>query len=479
HEATFIQKIIQEISLELRFINSRTDGNIIGMDTRINEVTSYLEPHVNDVRMIGIWGMGGAGKKTLARAVFDHLSFWFEGKSFVANVWEASKPSLSGLNLLQKQVLSDVLNDQSINRRWIELFSNYECEIRYHPGKANVVADALSRKERLKPRRVKAMAMTIQTRMREKIQAAQSEALKQENILAKSLHGLDQQMEKKEGENLYFMDRIWVPLVGGVKAEHQRPSGLLQQPKIPEWKWDKITMDFITKLPREDYSTERLARIYIDKIVTRHGVPVSIISDRDGRFTLRCWQTVQKALGMRACVIDFGGNWDVHLPLAKFSYNNSYHSSIRCAPFEALYGRKCRTHVLWDEIRESSLIGRELVQETTYKMVLIKEKLKAARDRQKSYTDNRRKPLEFKKCLADDSLHVLLDEIKVDKTLRFVEEPVEIMDREVKSLKRSRISLVKVRWNSKRGPEFTWEHEDYMKSKYPQLFVERADESAS
>ncbi|GJW34536.1 putative nucleotidyltransferase, ribonuclease H [Tanacetum coccineum] len=261
--------------------------------------------------------------------------------------------------------LQHIFDQKELNmrqRRWIELFSDYECEIRYHPGKANVVADALSRKERLKPRRVRAMAMTIQTGMREKIQAAQSEAFKQENILAESLHGLDQQMEKKEGESLYFMDRIWVSLVGEVrmvimdeaykskysmhpgadkmypdlqdmywwsgmkrdiatyvskcltcskvKAEHQRPSGLLQQPEIPEWKWDKITMDFITKLPRsknghdtiwvivyrltksahflairEDYSTERLARIYIDEIVARHGVLVSIISDRDGRFT--------------------------------------------------------------------------------------------------------------------------------------------------------------------------------------------------
>ncbi|GKC32605.1 putative reverse transcriptase domain-containing protein [Tanacetum coccineum] len=99
---------------------------------------------------------------------------------------------------------------------------------------------------------------------------------------------------------------------------------------------------------------------------------------------------------LKAYVIDFGGSWDVYLPLAEFSYNNSYHSSIRCAPFEALYGRKCRLPVLWAEVRECSLIGPELVLETTDKVVLIKEKLKAARDRQKSFVDKRRKPLEFK-----------------------------------------------------------------------------------
>ncbi|GKB11340.1 retrovirus-related pol polyprotein from transposon TNT 1-94 [Tanacetum coccineum] len=192
-----------------------------------------------------------------------------------------------------------------------------------------------------------------------------------------------------------------------VKAEHQRPSGLLQQPEIPEWKWDNITMDFITKLPRkksghdtiwvvvdrltktthflairEDYSIEKLARLYIEEIIVQHGVPVSIISDRDGR-------------------------WDVHLPLAEFSYNNSYHPSIRCAPFEALYGRKCRSPILWAKIRESMLIGPELVQETTDKVVLIKEKLKAARDRQKSYADNTCKPLEFEEVSNADSSTVL------------------------------------------------------------------------
>ncbi|GKB89255.1 hypothetical protein Tco_0961527 [Tanacetum coccineum] len=181
---------------------------------------------------------------------------------------------------------------------------------------------------------------------------------------------------------------------------------------------------------------------------------------------------------IRACVVDFGG---------------SYQLSIQCAPFEALYGRKCRSPVLWAKIGGSSLIGPELVQKMTDKVVLVKEKPKAARDHQKGYVDYRRKPLEFevrdrpleilkriglvacrlrlpkelgsvhdtfhvsslKKYLADANLHVPLEEIKVDKTLRFVEEPVEIMDREIKKLKRRKIALVKVRWNSKRGPAFT------------------------
>nr|GFB92935.1 putative reverse transcriptase domain-containing protein [Tanacetum cinerariifolium] len=239
-----------------------------------------------------------------------------------------------------------------------------------------------------------------------------------------------------------------------------------------------------------------LARLYIDEIVARHGVTVSIISDRDGRFTSSFWQSLPKTLGtrldmstayhdqtdgqskltiqtlkdmLRAYVIDFGGSWDVHLPLAEFSHNKSYHLIIGCAPFEALYERKCRSPVLWAEIRENRLIGLELVQETTDKVVLIMEKLKAARDPQKTYADNRRKPLEFevgdrvllkligpiafrlrlpkelssvhdtfhvsnlKKCYADAILYVPLDEIKIDKTLHFVEEPAEIMDRKVKS----------------------------------------------
>ena len=238
-------------------------------------------------------------------------------------------------------------------------------------------------------------------------------------------------------------------------------------------------------------------------------------------------------------MLDFGGSWDVHLPLVEFSYNNSYHSSIKCAPFDALYGRKCRSPVLWAEVGEGQLIGPEIVLETTEKISQIKERLKTARDRQKSYADKRRKPLEFnvgdhvmlkvstwkgvvrfgkkgklaprfvgpfeiterigkvayrlrlpnelsavhdtfhvsnlKKCLADPTLQVPLDEIRVDEKLNFVEEPVEILEREVKKLKRSRIAIVKVRWNSKRGPEFTWEREDQMRLKYPHLFGKSSD----
>ncbi|GJR11207.1 putative reverse transcriptase domain-containing protein [Tanacetum coccineum] len=334
-----------------------------------------------------------------------------------------------------------------------------------------------------------------------------------------------------------------------------RPSGLLQQPEIPVWKWEGIAMDFVTKLPRTS------SRLYLNEIVARHGVPISIILDRDSRFTSRFWQSMQEALRtrldmstayhpqtdgqsehtiqtleymLRACVLDFRGSWDVHLPLVEFSYNNSYHSSVRCASFEALYGRKCRSPIMWAEVGEGQLIGPELVQDTTEKISQIKDRLKAVHDRQKSYADKRRKPLEFsvgdyvllkvspwkgmvrfgkkgklaprfvgpfeivekvgpvayrldlpeelngvhdmfqvsnlKKCLADPTLQVPLDEIRVDAKLNFVEEPVEILEREFKKLKRSRIAIIKVRWNSKRGPEFTWEREDQMKLKYPHLF---------
>ncbi|GJX54981.1 putative reverse transcriptase domain-containing protein [Tanacetum coccineum] len=220
----------------------------------------------------------------------------------------------------------------------------------------------------------------------------------------------------------------------------------------------------------------------------------------------RTIQTLEDML--RACVIDFGKGWERHLPLVEFSYNNSYHASIKAAPFEALYGRKCRSRVCWAEVGDVQLTGTEIIHETTEKIVQIRQRLQAVRDRQRSVIRfgkqgklNPRyigpfKILELigpvayklelpeelsnvhstfhvsnlKKCLSNESLVIPMKELQLDDKLNFVEEPVEIMDREVKQLRQSRIPIVKVRWNSKRGPKFTWEREDQIRVKYTHLF---------
>nr|GEW92685.1 reverse transcriptase domain-containing protein [Tanacetum cinerariifolium] len=291
-------------------------------------------------------------------AKFSKCEFWIPKKLCSAPILalpEGSEDfvaycdaSIKGLGaVLMKRDKKDLNMRQ---RCWLEFLSDYDCEIRYHPGKANVVADVLSRKER-EPLRV--------------------------------------------------------------KAEHQRPLGLLVQPKIPVWKWDSITMDFVTKLPKspQGYDTiwvivnrlskstifapmretdplEKLAKLYLKEVVARHEIPVSIICDRDPRFASRFWRTLQKALGTsldmstayhpetdgqsertiqtledmpHACVIDFGKGWVNHFPLVEFSYNNSYHASIKAAPFEALYGRKCRSPVCWNEVGEFHLTGPEIL----------------------------------------------------------------------------------------------------------------------
>ncbi|GJX04258.1 putative reverse transcriptase domain-containing protein [Tanacetum coccineum] len=244
----------------------------------------------------------------------------------------------------------------------------------------------------------------------------------------------------------------------------------------------------------------------------------------------------------RSCVIDFRKGRVNHFPLVEFSYNNSYHASIKAAPFEALYGRKCHSPVCWAEVGEVQLIGLEIVQETTEKVIQIKQRIQATHDRKKSYADLRRKPMEFqvrdrvmlkvspwkgvvrfgkwgklnprivrpfkvfekvgaiayklelpqelskvhntfhvsnlKKCYADEPLAIPLDGLHIDDKLHFVEEPIEIIDHEVKRLKQSRIPIVKVRWNSRRGPEFTWEREDQFRKKYPHLLTKAAPSSS-
>ncbi|GJU65693.1 putative reverse transcriptase domain-containing protein [Tanacetum coccineum] len=332
----------------------------------------------------------------------------------------------------------------------------------------------------------------------------------------------------KEVQFLGMID--WLKYRRLQRAEHQRSSGLLQQPEIPEWKWERIAMDFVTKLPRtssghdtiwvivdrltksahflpmrEDYKMDRLARLYLNEIVAIHGVPISIISDCDSRFMSRFWQSMQEALGTR------------------LDMSTTYHPQTD--------GHSERTIQTLEHILKAAGPGPSGEVGDVY---ILTVDLRLRFDRQKSSADKRRKPLEFsvgdyvllkvshwkgvvhfgkkgkltprfvgpfeiiekvgpvayrlhlpeeldgvhdtfhasnlKNCLADPTLQVPVDEIQVDAKLNFMEEPVDILEKGFKKLKQSRIAIVKVRWNLKRGPEFTWEREDQMKLKYPHLF---------
>ena len=371
-----------------------------------------------------------------------------------------------------------------------------------------------------------------------------------------------------------------------VKAEHQSPAGRMQPLFISEWKLDHITMDFVVGLLKTrsgrdamwvivdrltkfahflainmTFSLDKLARLYVNEVVSRHGVPMSIVSDRDPRFTSRFWKQLQRALGtklnfstafhpqtdgqsertiqtledmLRACVIEFTGSWDEHLPLIEFAYNNSYHSSIEMAPYEALYGRKCRTPVCWDEDGERRLLGPELVQYTSDQIQIIRTKLKAAQDRQKSYFDKKHREVNFevgdqvylkvspwkeilrfgkkgklspryigpyeiiervgtlayrldlppelsrihnvfhicmlRKYVPHHSHVIRPEPVEIQPDLTYAAEPVQILSREVKQLRSKRIPLVKVLWPNQHREEVTWEREDEMKEKYPYLF---------
>ncbi|GKB30611.1 putative reverse transcriptase domain-containing protein [Tanacetum coccineum] len=407
---------------------------------------------------------------------------------FALKIWRHCLYGTKSVIYTDHKSLQHIFSQKELNmrqRHWIELFSDYDCDIRYHPGKANVVANALSRKERVKPKRVKGINMIFQSSIKDRILTSQKEAVDESAGLHKVL---DEMIEHRSDGTLYYLDRIWVPLKGDVrtliideahktkysihpgadkywwpsmkkyiaeyvgkcltclkvKAEHERPSGLLQQHEIPVWKWEGIAMDFVTKLPKTSSGHEKF-RFYLNEIVARHGVPISIISDHDSRFTSRFWQSTQEALGtrldmstayhpqtdgqsertiqtledmLRACVLDFGRSWDFHLSLVEFSYYNSYHSSVRCAPFEALYGIKCRSPIMWAEVGEGVVQFRkkgklaprfvgpfeiiEKVSPVAYILDLPKE-LDGVHDT--FHVSN------LKKCLADPTLQVPLDEI--------------------------------------------------------------------
>ncbi|XP_071939216.1 uncharacterized protein [Coffea arabica] len=490
-------------------------------------------------------------------------------------------------------------------RRWVEFLEDYDCSINYHPEKANVVADALSRRTqvaglmvrewdmleeasgwnpRLEKLKILFGNLSLKSPLLERIKEAQGKDPVVQGYLEKVRRG--ETLDFKLGPEgiLRFRDRIVVPseeslkreileeshrskytihpgvnkmyqdvkglywwdglkrdvakfvqtclVCQQVKAEHQKPSGLLQPLEIPEWKWEHITMDFVTGLPRSQrghdavwvivdrltksahflpvnmsYSLEKLAKLYTEEIMRLHGIPVSIVSDRDPRFvgtklklstayhpqtdgqSERTIQTLEDML--RFCILDFGGSWSQYMTLAEFAYNNSYQASIQMAPYEALYGRRCRSPIHWDEVN------------------LVRKRLQTAQNRQKSYADHRRKDLEFdvgdkvflrvkpmkggvvskkgkklkprihnvfhvsmlKKYHPDPSHVIQLDEIELDESLTYEERPIKILDREIKELRNKKIALVKVLWKNHDVEEATWEVEKDMKDQYPKLFA--------
>nr|GEZ13109.1 hypothetical protein [Tanacetum cinerariifolium] len=355
--------------------------------------------------------------------------------------------------------------------------------------------------------------MTIGLELPKQILNAQTEARKPENIknedvggmLVENLKDLEKlrtkKLEPRADVTLCLNGRSWLPCYGDprtadiatyvskcltcdkVKAEHQRPLGLLQ------WKWDNITMDFITKLPNSSQGYDTIW-VIVDRL-TKSAIFVPIRETNPIEKLARMYikkRSLQKALGTS---LDMSTAYHPQTDGQSDRTIQTLEDIIKAIPFELLYGRKCRSPVYWAEVGEVQLLGPEIVQETTEKIIQIKQRCQAARDRQKSYADLKRKlnpryvgpfkvlekvgfvayklelPQELsrvhntfhvsnlKKCYTDEPLAVPFDGLHFDDKLHFVDKPVEIMDREVKWLKRSRILIVKVRWNSKRGPEFT------------------------
>ncbi|KAL4388638.1 hypothetical protein GQ457_09G019730 [Hibiscus cannabinus] len=312
--------------------------------------------------------------------------------------------------------------------------------------------------------------------------------------------------------------------------EHQLSSGLLQPLRIPEWKWERITMDFVTELPltpskknsvwvivdlftkcahflpvHTTYTSDKLAEIYIREIVRLHGVPKLIVSDRDSKFTARFWDCLHIALGsrlnfstsyhpqtdgqskrvipvledmLRCCIIDFQGSWEKQLPLVEFAYNNSYQASIQMAPYEALYGRRCRTLVCWAEAGQKLLPLPDILKGTTEKVKLICERLKAASDRQKSYANLKQLErihdvfhVSMLRRYRSNPSHVMpVEEIDLNPDLSYDEEPVEILASDSKVLRGRTIELVKVKWQNRGVEEATWERKDGMMEQFSFLF---------
>nr|AAM14672.1 Putative polyprotein [Oryza sativa Japonica Group] len=485
-------------------------------------------------------------------------------------------------------------------RRWLELIKDYDMGIHYHPGKANVVADALSRKGYCNATEGRQLPLELCKEFERLnlgivsigfVAALEAKPTLIDQVREAQTNDPDIQEIKKNmrrGKAIGFLEDEHGTRV---KAEHQKPAGLLQPSKIPEWKWEEIGMDFITGLPRTSlgqdsiwvivdrltkvahfipvkttYSGSRLAELYMARIVCLHGVPKKIVSDRGSQFTSNFWKKLQEEMGsklnfstayhpqtdgqtervnqiledmLRACALDFGGSWDKNLPYAEFSYNNSYQASLQMAPYEALYGRKCRTPLLWDQTGERQVFGTDIVREAEEKVKIIQERLRVAQSRHKSYADNRRRDLSFeegdyvylrvtplrgvhrfhtkgklalrfvgpykivsrrgevayqlelpqslagvhnvfhvsqlKKCLRVPTEEANLEQIEVQEDLTYVEKPIRILETNERKTRNRVIRFCKVQWSNHSEEESTWEREDELKSAHPYLFASSSE----
>jgi hypothetical protein len=546
-------------------------------------------------------------------------------------------------------------------RRWLELIKDYDLEVHYHPGKANVVADALSRKNHCNCTTVKPMdyslcyeleklnieiiqqgqltSVTVESTLKDQIVSAQRTNSGITHIKEKVRTGQQTDFSIDEADVLWFKNRLVVPKVPElrrlildeahstrfsihpgsnkmyqdlkqrfwwtkmkieiakyvarcdtcckVKAVHLKSAGMLQPLPIPSWKWEDISMDFITGLPKTsrgfdsiwvivdrltksahfvpvkvDYRASRYAEIYVARIMSLHGIPKTIVTDRGTQFVSQFWRQFQKSLGtkllystayhpqtggqtervnqiledmLRSCALTYQDQWDECLPLAEFSYNNSYQESIKMAPFEALYGRRCRTPLNWSEPGERWFYGVDLVKKTEEKVRQIQKNLKVAQSRQKSYADKRRRPLMFKvgdyvylkvspmkgvnrfgvkgklapryigpfqiiekcgkvayrlklpeqlsavhnvfhvsqmkKCLQVPDQVVDVEGVELEPDLTYSEYPVRVLDRKDRVTRSRTIKWYKIQWDQHSEEEATWESEGYLLENFPEFFA--------
>ncbi|XP_057251739.1 uncharacterized protein LOC130591822 [Beta vulgaris subsp. vulgaris] len=424
-------------------------------------------------------------------------------------------------------------------RRWLEFIKDYDFDIQYHEGKANVVADALSRKtshtlstmvvadqlcldfqkmnlEVMQYGEVEKIfsVSTIQPSMFDQIREAQ---LKDEKIKEKVREGHAGDFEIHENGSLRMEGRWCIPEAcedlkfkimeeGHNSPYSMHPGGYKLYKDLKKnfwWARNCRSVDQVCSVHTYEGNMVDgpLAKAYIKHVLRLHGVPKDTVSDRDSRFLSTFWQKLQQAFGskllmstafhpatdgqtestiqtledmLRACVMEYQGSWEDHLDLIEFSYNNSYHSSIGMTPFEALYGRKCRSPLCWNDISETVVLGPELIEETVQQVKMIQGKIKAAQDRQKSYADLKRREEEYElRRYIPDKSHVLQPEtVQIDKNLSYEERPIKIFDIKVRATRNKDVKIVKVLWSNQKFEEAIWEAEAEMRKKYPELFAE-------